>query len=113
MTCAVGLTKLSYIIPLAAASLVAVVGPLIVYCRRKRMQNNNDDQRPINPGNNGVDHAENHFNDPNQERGPENSQNAPQAPSSTGPRSRGDIRVQNKQNFNIWKNRHHNTGMFA
>lgn len=111
MTCAVGLTKLSYIIPLAAASLVAVVGPLIVYCRRKRMQNNNDDHQPINPGNNGVDHAENHFNDPNQERGPKNSQNAPQAPSSRSPGSSSDITVPNNQNVNTRKT--NNMGMFA
>ena len=93
-----------------ALSIFAVSGPLIIYCYLKR-RDNNDEQQPLNRGDNRVDNANNLFNDLDDELTPADGRNGRQnvSQSSSGRHcASSDITVSKEDNFNIRKNRTQN-----
>jgi len=104
-----GLNKMFYFL-FGALSIFAVLGPLIIYCYLKR-QDNNDEQQPLNRGDNRVDNANNLFNDLDDELTPADGRNGRQnaSQSSSGRHyASSDITVSKEDNFNIRKNRTQN-----
>ena len=106
-------SKLKYIFPICALSLVVIAIPLFINRHRMRrcIRGQEEEQQPLIRGNDRDDYGVNQLNEPDEGRRPHNAQNVPQ-PSSASPSSSSHISRVDK-NFNARSSRNKNTSALA